>query len=176
MRTKMPKRILLFLFMSKTIFNFAEDTPETPPSFLSENQSYKDYHSNSNQSECFNTYLSKDEKWFLSQLSPIHQNIFCTHFTPDQRSQAMKIHQSGIKKSRQGSHSQTISPDMAVEIVLETTRVKNKQAPERYQSPPPSSKYRYKTHPYYDQPKESLSPQNQHPPPPYYPQKKKPQS
>ncbi len=147
MRINMQKSIILFFLIVKTTFSFAQygqqGTIPVPP----KNHSYGDSYA-PNQSGCSNTYLSADEKWFMNQLSSIHQNIFCTQFTPAQRMHAMKLHQSKVEELQ--GDKKTISPDMAVEIILETTRSKKKeQLPDSYRDSP-SAKYPYNTESYGD--------------------------
>ena len=78
------------------------------------------------QSPCDSLRTTDPEAYaFSQQLSPIHQNVFCQQFTTAQRKQAMAIAGSPTQdiKGQTGS----ITPDMAVEVVMQTARYTQQQ-------------------------------------------------
>lgn len=78
------------------------------------------------QSPCENLRTTNPEAYaFAQQLSPIHQNVFCQQFTPAQQQQAMALAGSPTQdmQGKEGS----ITPDMAVEVVIQTARYKQGQ-------------------------------------------------
>lgn len=117
----MKSWIMLLFLMGQATLGFAQYGS-------SSGQNYNPYQSGGGSqsygqsgSPCDGQHLSANEKAFSQQLSPIHQNVFCGQFTASQRQQAMSLAGSATQNMK-GESGGSITPDMAVEIVMQTAR------------------------------------------------------
>lgn len=134
-RTRMKKWLALLFLLGGTSFSYAQYGSS------SSGQNYNPYQSSrygqqqgqqqgQMQSPCENLRSTNPEAYaFAQQLSPIHQNVFCQQFNPAQQKQAMALAGSPTQdmQGKEGS----ITPDMAVEVVLQTARYKQGQQPQQ---------------------------------------------
>ena len=65
------------------------------------------------------SHLTQEEQAFAAKLSSIHRNVFCDQFSPSQRQDAMQLTKM---KDPLNTTPGKISPDHAVEIVLQSSR------------------------------------------------------
>ncbi|HPE85594.1 MAG: hypothetical protein KDK44_00550 [Chlamydiia bacterium] len=86
------------------------------------------------------SHLSYEEQMFAANLSTIHRNVFCSQFSPAQRSSTMAL----VKmKDPLNTTPGNITPDHAVEIIMQSSRNngtgqstmpgQNQQMPQQYQ-------------------------------------------
>jgi len=130
------KKYWILVFVGLTTLGFAQ--------YGSSNQNgnrYPSYGYQQNQSGSPCEMLKNsdpDAYAFAQQLSPIHQNVFCSQFTKVQQRQAMALAGSATQ-NMQGQSDGTISPDMAVEVVMQTARYTNQGQLQQQQQPQPYS-------------------------------------
>ncbi|MCB1083244.1 MAG: hypothetical protein KDK61_02960 [Simkania sp.] len=110
------------------------------------------------QSPCASLQSTDPEAYaFSQQLSPIHQSVFCQQFTTAQRKQAMAL--AGSPTQDIQGKAGSITPDMAVEVVMQTARYSQQQ-----QQPPQQQSYSNYQQPQqqqsYSYPKESQNSSN----------------
>ena len=67
------------------------------------------------------SHLSMREEEFAKQLSPMHQAIFCRHFSVSQRLEAISLAHSGSSEGKKA-----LTPDEAVEAVMQHARQDHK--------------------------------------------------
>lgn len=127
----MKKWFMFLCFMGGTVLSFAQ--------YGSSSSHYNSYQSNSSSQpydpqqampSCDNLKKSDPEAYAFSQkLSPIHQAVFCQHFSQVQKKQAMALAGSLTQglKGEQGS----ITPDMAVEVVMQAARYQQNSMQQR---------------------------------------------
>ena len=83
------------------------------------------------------SHLSRPEQEFAQRLSSLHQQIFCGHFTGDQRAEVLALMVNRSAKN--------VTPDEAVEQVIKDSREDVKQSAGQSQMkkpPPPRTSYR----------------------------------
>lgn len=117
------KKWFMFLFliggMSVGFAQYGSSSNQYNP-YQSKNAS-QPYNQQQSMSSCDNLKSSDPEAYAFSQkLSPIHQAVFCQHFSQLQRKQAMALAGSVTQglKGEQGA----ITPDMAVEVIMQAAR------------------------------------------------------
>lgn len=149
----MKKWFVFLFFMSVAALSFAQPGSSSSP--------YNRYQSSGGQqssmSPCEMLKNSDPEAYaFSQQLSPIHQSVFCQQFTKAQQKQAMSIAGSMNQGMKGSQHS--ITPDMAVEVVIQASRYSQNMMQQRQQpsqsmppSPPPQP------YPYHNQGKKDSS-------------------
>jgi hypothetical protein len=109
----------LFL-MGLTVFGFAEYGSSSGQSY-GYGQSYNQKQNGASSASLESLKGQDPEAYeFAKKLSPLHQAVFCQQFNKVQQQQAMALVDSSIRNS-QAEISQ-ISPDMAVEVVMQTAR------------------------------------------------------
>ena len=135
----MKKWLALLFLMGGATFSYAQYGSS------SNGQNYNPYQSSrygqqqgqqqmqQQQSPCDNLKATEPDAYaFAQQLSPIHQNVFCQQFTPAQRKQAMTI--AGSPTQDINGQAGSITPDMAVEVVMQTARYSQQQQQGQEQS------------------------------------------
>ncbi|WP_420421484.1 hypothetical protein [Simkania sp.] len=89
-------------------------------------QSQQQMQQQQGQSPCASLQSTDPEAYaFSQQLSPIHQSVFCQQFTAAQRKQAMAL--AGSPTQDIQGKAGSITPDMAVEVVMQTARYSHQQ-------------------------------------------------
>ena len=125
-RIAMKKWIMLLFLMGQASLSFAQYGSSSGQNY-NPNQSGRSSQSYGNQqsssgSPCENLKSTDPEAYaFSQQLSPIHQSVFCAQFSKAQQKQAMALAGSETQDI-QGKSSGSITPDMAVEVVMQTAR------------------------------------------------------
>jgi len=82
---------------------------------------------------------------FAKQLSPIHQTVFCKHFSRIQQKQAMAL--AGSPTQGLKGEAGSISPDMAVEVIMQTARDAQNQSDTQQQQAIPYSNQPQQSYP-----------------------------
>ncbi len=117
----MRKWTLLFLSLPALVFS-------APPP----NQGKSLYGSDSQQGQVPNcSHLTYEEQTFAAKLSSIHKSIFCQQFSPQQRQDAMRL---AKLQDPLNTTAGKISPDHAVEVILQSSRDSNQATSESSQS------------------------------------------
>lgn len=122
----MKKWIMLLFLMGQASLSFAQYGSSSGQNY-NPNQSGRSSQSygssqNSSGSPCENLRSTDPEAYtFSQQLSPIHQHVFCSQFSKAQQKQAMALAGSETQDI-QGKSSGSITPDMAVEVVMQIAR------------------------------------------------------
>jgi len=76
-------------------------------------------------------HLSQEEQVFAIQLSSMHRTVFCRHFSVSQRIEAMTLAKAGAKDLTSGNAE--ITPDQAVEVVMQNAREQQGQSSDQNQ-------------------------------------------
>jgi hypothetical protein len=124
-RIRMKKWLALLFLLGGTSLSFADynwtggQNTYKPQSRGQE--LYNQQQQQQEQSPCASLQSTDPEAYaFSQQLSPIHQSVFCQQFTTAQRKQAMAL--AGSPTQDIQGKAGSITPDMAVEVVMQTAR------------------------------------------------------